>query len=103
MSFKAAYERLVNDARANKKPIEWQASLGWDVDARRIALEAAVTVGKLPNSQASGLLPAPVNQQFTKQIMQIASVNGVANKTAVSKEVARQRMAEIRAMLGKAA
>ncbi len=103
MAFKSAYERLVNTARESKKPIEWQASLGWDVEARRIALEAAVTVGKLPSSQASGLLPAPVNQQFTKQIMQLASVNGVVNKTVSSKEHARQKLAEIRAMYQKEA
>lgn len=103
MAFKAAYERLVNDARATKKPIEWQASLGWDVESRRIALEAAVTVGKLPASQASGLLPAPINHNFTNQILQLASINGVADKNVVSKEYARKKLAEIRALLAKEA
>lgn len=59
MAFKGAYERLVDAARREGKPLAVQVSLGWDVERRVTAITAAVTAGLLPAPQAAALLPAP--------------------------------------------
>ena len=59
MAFRDAYQRFVNDARADRVPVSWSASLGWDAERRREVLTDAVAYGLLPSSFATGLMPAP--------------------------------------------
>lgn len=101
MAFKAAYDRLVTDAREKKQPAMWAASLGWDVEQRRVALESAVHCGKLLPSHAQGLLPPPpADERIAKAVLQIACVNGeVVSHEVQDREVARRRIAELKAML----
>jgi hypothetical protein len=57
MAFKAVYERLVKQAGA---PV-WEVSAGFDPQARAVAVENAVAVGRLPSAEllATYALPAP--------------------------------------------
>lgn len=107
MAFKAAYDRLVQDARDRGEPAKWSASLGWDAEQRRNVLEAAVDCKRLPASYAAGLLPSPrVDPDVAKAVLQLACVNGeTVNAEVADRELARRRLAELRAMLekGKAA
>lgn len=107
MAFKAAYDRLVQQAREDRQPAKWSASLGWDVEQRRRVLEAAVQCKRLSASHAAGLLPAPqVNPDVAKAVLQLACVNGEnVNKGVTDRELARRKLAELRALLekGKAA
>lgn len=59
MAFKEAYTSLVDEAKRAGKAPEWFPSLGHDPRGREAVLEEAVRLGRLPASQAAGLLPAP--------------------------------------------
>jgi|GEM_PF-349308 len=61
MAFLAAYERLLTQAREQKQPATWTLSIGFDVDNRRAALEAAKTAGRL-TYQPDPLLALPPPQ-----------------------------------------
>lgn len=103
MAFKAAYDRLVSDARAQNRPAKWSASLGFDHEQRRAALENAVQAGKLLPHHAIGLLPPlPADERITKAVLQLACINGDLIAPEVGeREKARQKIAELRAMLEK--
>jgi hypothetical protein len=55
MAFKAAYSRLIAEARAKREPVRWSASLGHDQAQQDDTLRIAVEAGKLP----AAYLPAP--------------------------------------------
>ena len=57
MAFKDAYKRLVDDARASNKPVQWSVSAGWDASRRQIAVEKAVVAGLLAGPQPHLALP----------------------------------------------
>lgn len=58
MAFKQSYERLVREARDQRKPIAWTLSAGQDRDATAQALEKAVELGRIGRGQAAAMLPA---------------------------------------------
>lgn len=57
MAFKEAYTRIVLQARSDRRPAQWLASLGWDVDRRTAVLSKAVTAGLLAAPAVVALLP----------------------------------------------
>jgi hypothetical protein len=57
MAFKDAYKRLVDDARASNKPVQWSVSAGWDTSRRQITVEKAVVAGLLAGPQPHLALP----------------------------------------------
>lgn len=59
MAFKAAYNRLVQKARSEFRPLRWVASLGHDIQQREEVLNSAVRLGQLPAPHVAGLLPPP--------------------------------------------
>lgn len=63
MAFRDAYNRLVDAARGEGRPAAWSASLGFDLERRALALEAAVQAGHLVASDVSAL-PAPRGDQL---------------------------------------
>ncbi len=65
MAFKNAYERLVTQARAERRPMRWHYSLGHDPMQREQALQNAVSNGLLPAPQVAALLPAPEGMSQT--------------------------------------
>lgn len=48
MAFKEAYTRLVSEARKRREPVAWEASIGFDKDKRREAVNNAVEAGRIP-------------------------------------------------------
>ena len=52
MAFLSAYDRLVTDARAEKRQTNWTVSLGFDPDLRARAIEDAVRLKQLPRHVA---------------------------------------------------
>lgn len=48
MAFRAAYEPLVSEARAAKRPVRWMASEGHDQAGRLAAIERAIECGRVP-------------------------------------------------------
>ena len=102
MAFKAAYDRLVAEAREKAEPVKWSASLGFNVEERRNALENAVMAGKIPRSEASGLLPPPpTDERIANVVLKIACVNGETVAPEIERrEMMRRHIAELRAVLG---
>lgn len=58
MAFRETYERLVEAARKQRKPVAWSASLGHDTRRQAEAIKLAVDAGRLPRSELLAL-PAP--------------------------------------------
>lgn len=58
MAFKAAYERLVERARAEGRPVQWIASLGHDPDLREAVIAEAVRAGRMQLEHAKAIVPA---------------------------------------------
>lgn len=63
--FLEAYSRLVAQARAERRPMQVAASLGWDKSRHAAALRQAVTVGMLPAPAVAGLLAGPAGDPAT--------------------------------------
>lgn len=59
-AFLAAYERLVNESRAARRPVKWVTSLGDDKAHQAVVLKAAVAKGLLPAPTVALLLPPPM-------------------------------------------
>lgn len=62
MAFRAAYERIVDEARLRGDLVKWWASVGHDPTRRETGLRAAVDRGLLTHEQVMALLPAPVER-----------------------------------------
>lgn len=58
VAFRDTYRRLVDAARLARRPVRWFASAGHDPARRRVALEQAVQLGRLPRDELLEL-PAP--------------------------------------------
>lgn len=58
MAFREVYTRLVDDARARRRPVEWSLTFGHDPQRRAIAARQAVELGRLPAAQVPLLLEA---------------------------------------------
>lgn len=50
MAFKAVYARLVVEARQQRIPVKWSASLGHDAESRNATLLPHIEAGRLPNT-----------------------------------------------------
>lgn len=103
MAFRDAYERLCERARESGDPTQWTASLGWDVERRRLVLESAVIAGRLGQDSVRGLMPPPpASADLSKSVMSLVSNNGVLTdkaSTAIERESARNRIAALKRML----
>lgn len=66
MAFKEAYTKLVQDARDNRIPVKWTASLGHDTRGREHVLTQAAEMGRLTHEHVAGLLPAPEFNVFER-------------------------------------
>lgn len=62
MAFKETYARKVAEARAERRPAVWAASVGWDAAGRDAALRRAATAGVLPAPAAQALLSGPTGE-----------------------------------------
>lgn len=56
-AFRDAYTRLVTQAREERRPVEWQASLGWDPAGRAACLRDALQRNRISARAAERLLP----------------------------------------------
>jgi hypothetical protein len=81
MAFREAYMRIIGEARAEKQPAAWMASIGFDTAGREGPMRAAVAAGRL-SSDALLALPAPASAAA------LELVGGIADK-------ARQSLREV--------
>lgn len=86
MAFKAAYGRLLTQARKELRPVRWIASLGHDVAQRDAVLQHAVELGQLPAPHVAALLPPP------------APTSGAGDDEVAAENIARLRQMVANAM-----
>lgn len=78
MSFKETYTKLVSEARANKVPVTWTASLGHDKNGREPVLLAALEKGRLSAPQVKILLPYHEVSKQTQQLLERLDVGMIS-------------------------
>ena len=78
LAFRDAYNRLVAEARDQRRPVRWEVSLGHDRTQRAVVLQRAVERGRIPAEYATRLLPPE----------SVASVGRLAGPTTASAAVA---------------
>ena len=83
MAFKAAYARVVDQARREALPAAWITSLGHDPQQREAAVTEAVRTGRLALAHAAAIVPALA-----------------APDTPIDPQVAERNLAKLRAMVG---
>lgn len=96
MAFRQSYERMVIEARRQRRPVKWMASLGTDPAMRETALTAAVTGGLLPAPHAQLLLPPPANETPTtaEGAAQLAKIKAMLASATSARQAALQRRIE---------
>lgn len=102
MAFKAAYERLIEAARAQGSKAQWVASLGHDPHLREQVLTDAVHTGRLLLADVKAVVPAlaaPVEAYDTEKARRnLAAIKAMIGAAASARDVvAQQRAREIQA------
>lgn len=80
MAFKNAYERITENNKLQGLEPNWFASLGYDASGREQVVKEAVRLGRLPNNAIQTLLPPPVNQNFTSNVIALKSAMQIEDK-----------------------
>lgn len=106
MAFREAYNRLVDDARRQCRPIEWVASLGFDPAGRAAAIEAAQVAGLLADAptlalpmgdSATGLfgaMPPHIRERLTALADRLRAASDAPSVDAMARAETQQRQAE---------
>lgn len=90
VAFRDAYNRLVDEARAADRPIEWRASLGHDPDGRAAGIREAIALGRLAASQHDLALEGP--RRGGQPMLPLLGASGMP-------EHVRERLSNLRAQL----
>lgn len=96
MAFLSAYDRLVAQARAEARPVEWSVSLGHDADLRAKAIEQARDLGRIPAQEAARMIEQHHIKAVSADGLAIAGLITGTVRTLPSSEQARARLAEIK-------
>lgn len=83
MAFKEVYTKLVNESRTSAKLPSWSVSLGFDKSLRQEAIEEAVRLNQISQSQASKLLP-PLTLRITRDMRKLVDNIGDMNRKKAS-------------------
>jgi hypothetical protein len=102
MAFKTAYERITENNKSMGIAPKWFPSLGSDASGREIAVKEAVRLGRLPTTAVQTLLPPPVDNQFTNNVIALKQAMQIEDKST-PEQIAKNkaRIAEIKLMLAK--
>jgi hypothetical protein len=96
MAFKETYDRLVREAREQRKPAAWTISLGWDTDKRTTAIRNAISAGRYLESKAQHLLPPPSDVGPIGALLEGRQLALPHDLPESDKEFARRKFAELR-------
>lgn len=97
MTFKQAYERIVDDNKRKGIAAKWFPSLGRDPEMRAVALAEAVRLGRLGVSHAAGLLAPVQSAVFLDSHKPLTAIED----KQITPEVARENLIRLRDMLAK--
>lgn len=88
LAFVSAYERLVTQARADIKPVNWHVSIGFDANRRIEAVNAAVQMQRIPQDRGRLYLADLTHEPITEDGRALAGLitGTVVRPTAAVKE-----------------
>lgn len=94
MSFLSAYQRQVDTARREGKPVSWALSPGFDQQRRLMAVEEAGRLGRLPAPVVEEYRARLTNEPITQDGAAIAGL--ITGKSAMPSPEVRERLQEIK-------
>lgn len=68
MAFKEVYERQLNEARSQRRPVRWSVSAGFDVEHRMTTLSTAVREKRLSLEGAMNFVPGERQPEFVRML-----------------------------------
>jgi hypothetical protein len=68
MAFKERYERELTEARSQRKPVKWTASVGYDIEHRLVTLATAVQEKRLSLEAALNFVPGERQTDFARML-----------------------------------
>lgn len=95
MSFLSAYQRLVDKARREAKPVAWNLSMGHDPQRRVAAVEEASRLGRLPAPEARELISRLSHDPVTQDGQAIAGL--ITGRVAMPSERVREKLQAVKA------
>lgn len=94
-AFITKYTELVQEARRNRIPVQWNICLGWDKELRHQAIQQAVAAGRITRQYAATIHPR--NQDAGPVVAAIAQVvTPLIASNRQRDEVTPERIAEIK-------
>lgn len=94
MSFLSAYQRLVDTARRENRPVKWSLSPGFDQQRRLIAVQEAGRLGRLPAPVVEEYRARLTHEPITQDGAAIAGL--ITGKSAMPSPEVRERLQEIK-------
>lgn len=73
-AFLSAYDRLILQARAEGRPVQWHVSIGFDACRRVVAVNAAVNMMRIPKERGQLLLADLTHEPITEDGQAIAGL-----------------------------
>lgn len=98
MAFISAYQREVDMARRERKPVAWQVSLGSDPQHRALAIAQSVKAGRLPAPKAQALLSRLSAEPISQDGAAVAGL--LTGRAAMPSEGVRQKLSELKNVIG---
>lgn len=96
MAFLSAYDRYLEEARAEGAPVSWLVSLGFDPQRRDMAIRSAVQMKRLPPAKAQLYLEQVLEAPVTQDGKAIAGLLTGSAPVVAPTPVVRQKLADIR-------
>lgn len=90
MAFLSAYQRFVDAARREAKPVKWELSMGHDPQRRIAAVEEAGRLGRLPAPKVAEYVAQLTHQPITQDGAAIAGL--ITGRAAMPSSAMRERL-----------
>jgi hypothetical protein len=102
MAFKERYERELTEARSQRKPVKWTASVGYDIEHRLVTLATAVQEKRVSLEAALNFVPGERQTDFARMLPPAQAKGLLAGKVQRTPEIpglagilAKMRMEDI--------
>lgn len=96
MTFLSAYDRYLEEARAEGAPVSWLVSLGFDPQRRDLAIQSAVQLKRLPAEKAQLYLEQVIEAPVTQDGKAIAGLLSNDKPAVAATPKVREKLADIR-------
>jgi len=87
MAFKERYERELAEARSQRKPVKWTASVGYDIEHRLVTLATAVQEKRVSLEAALNFVPGERQTDFARMLPPAQARGLLAGKVQRTPEI----------------